>query len=681
MERHGVDFRTLSKEWERSGEKTRLFSKPPEEIGTRAKTVDEADATIRNNNGRHTDYDPDANDLSLAEIAAIKRDSKRWLSLPDSERVGHRRVQTRIEGERLAASAGAGGGPPTLPPTSYKELQGRSFSGLTSETIDEMAHNAATKAVGTLLYDFSQRSVISSQLRLMLPFAEAYREVLSVWAKVIKENPAILRRSQQVWNAGTQPSYFGELNGSPEGEGFIRDDPNTGQKVFNVPLLSNAFEAIQEKLAPGLPVQPLTMGAAGLNIVSTTIAPSGGPIPQAAVAITQLPGIGKTLQFKADRLFGPMNPRPLINEWLFPFGQPSDLKGIMWNSLPMPQWAKSTLSVLFTGSAARDRREAHVARVLMSTGDYNDKNGSVSQEQLDVFMGDVRKQTRFIGILETASKFVTPSSSSFQWTIEDKNGNKVLLALMAQDWRKIQKANPEVGAALKVFTKKWGAKNILGIGPRSIPIEGYLQSTEEAIAWRDENAIFAEANPEIFGLFGPSKGKFSYQAWSKSVSEGRRRVLTLDEQLDMAQSRAAAHQLDVWAKNESIDLKSTNKQIRKEISDKKEQLDDEFHKRRRRQSDFDRWPDQIKMVLDLANSKTTAKFGVTAVLKRYKGMRERVLGTQEGTYGLSEKVLSESKKVQDEVAWLWDQGQALAQQNPEFRVMWDDLLSRERGFQ
>ena len=69
-------------------------------------------------------------------------------------------------------------------------------------------------------------------MRAIFPFGNAYKEILTTWAKLIAENPEVIRKGQVTVNALRQENPFSPV----EGQGFIAQDEITGEDVFYYPF-------------------------------------------------------------------------------------------------------------------------------------------------------------------------------------------------------------------------------------------------------------------------------------------------------------------------------------------------------------------------------------------------------------------------------------------------------------
>lgn len=122
-----------------------------------------------------------------------------WAKDPDGANL------SRSEVRRLESKARAG--------------QGSSITDL--ESADLIGRAAATRDTRKLLYELTEQGQFSDAARAAIPFAEAWKEILTSWTRIVRDRPSVMRRGQQV------------IEGA-RGGGFFYSDPSTGDEMFCV---------------------------------------------------------------------------------------------------------------------------------------------------------------------------------------------------------------------------------------------------------------------------------------------------------------------------------------------------------------------------------------------------------------------------------------------------------------
>ena len=116
---------------------------------------------------------------------------------------------------------------------------------VTIEELDDYAKYVAVNNMKELLYDASSRSNLQDALRIIMPFAPAWKEVIGTYAGFLKKNPIGSARS-------FQRIYTGIANADPDndGRGFFYNDPVTNAMTFMFPASGALAKAITGLVAP-----------------------------------------------------------------------------------------------------------------------------------------------------------------------------------------------------------------------------------------------------------------------------------------------------------------------------------------------------------------------------------------------------------------------------------------------
>ena len=98
------------------------------------------------------------------------------------------------------------------------------------DSVDEVAKAHALSETKKLLYDLSERTRVWEATRLIFPFGEAFQEIITTWARLLKDNPAPVRRFQLMVEKGRETNPFDLENTD---RGFFYQDPTTGEEMFS----------------------------------------------------------------------------------------------------------------------------------------------------------------------------------------------------------------------------------------------------------------------------------------------------------------------------------------------------------------------------------------------------------------------------------------------------------------
>jgi hypothetical protein len=404
--------------------------------------------------------------------------------------------------------------------------------------IDELAKAYAIDDVKTLLYDLQKRSQAADQIRLISPFAEAWKEVVTRWTDLML-NPMKLGRSvknlhrfDQIVNAA-RGTDFGEVMGAPRvwdpekerfvQQGFFAED-EFGEEVFLYP--GSQFVTHQlTKILPGPEMKiPLTGRVAGLNMIGQVF-PGLGPIAQIPVThfLADKPGWQRTLRGA-----------------LLPFGSIADAEGATsWlDALNYaPPWMRSGIQALTAGgySSASNRiwanAEMAAANYLYSTGNYD----THSQGGVTKLLEDARQAAPALYMVKALVSFGAPTAPRLDWMVKTENQGLVRLAMLRDDYYRMVAEDPKT--ADDIFLERWGDSAGLTMQAFTREITGGIGVSKEWGDWSksSEAKHLKGLYPATWAFHGPQGGEFNYDTYLQQILGGKREQLDVDEYMALGQ--------------------------------------------------------------------------------------------------------------------------------------------------
>lgn len=417
-------------------------------------------------------------------------------------------------------------------------LDDTSAGNLTLEQADDILKRRALDHTRELLYDLHKRGQFFDAARLVFPFGEAWKEVITTWGRIIKDNPNSLRRAQQIIQ-GAREAEVDPVTGLPtgQGEGFFRYDPQTGQEVFTYPLSSWLSQQSVNipflgKIGPDSPVPvPMRGAVQSLNMVA-----SG------------LPGIGPVVQIPASEII-PKGPAwDGVRSQLFPFGEPEgDGAWDKFLSAIKSNWGKRVERA--AADPRTDRMKGNmvfdVMSVLVSTGEYDIVNDEDAVYELNRLYHDAREKANGLSWLSALGAFTLPASPGYDFYAEDKTGNLVLLQQLRDEWNEKRNKLYDKGVpnasqeAFRWFINQYGTDNIFATQAKSTLKVVGLEPTKEMRRWERENPDAVTNFPQTWGLFAPKGGEFNYDAYVSQIDVGYRDPMTPETAARAAISRRA----------------------------------------------------------------------------------------------------------------------------------------------
>jgi hypothetical protein len=448
-----------------------------------------------------------------------------------------------IDVETVVARAQKAG----LPDSMVRQLRERGrlamAGGGTPSTIDDIdgiARSAALSDVRDLLFDATKRGAFFDQMRLIMPFGDAFKEVYETWIRLMilrRGRPAksLLKGVRGAMTAeGLGPGDIygydpetGEYSAYPDGkpEGLLWRDPRKGgQWMFSYPM-SGAMSKLGLFGGGDYPGANMVAPASSLNIAGSLF-----------------PGLGPVVdQFVAASL--PDDPRiDGIREWIFPFGEPSEPDTPAGRALDarslIPGWIKRSTAVMadselggilynflnnVDGDPSFQSTRAHVFKQYISM-----LGGRMpGRSELAELDAESRKIALRIHAMRGLGQLIGPASPQPQFMVEASEGN-VIATILAEELNRAEKEAIENGESrdqavvdlLEMFGPQvWGY-----VAPNSESLVPGMEASDEWWDWYRTNTEAVEQYPNVGAYFGPVSpaNSFSLKAYSSQMDMGLR---------------------------------------------------------------------------------------------------------------------------------------------------------------
>lgn len=385
-------------------------------------------------------------------------------------------------------------------------LRARAAKGYGSHTlteVDVLAKRQALDFTKQLLYDTAEKGQLSDALRLVFPFAEAQKEVMTRWAKLGTENLPVARRAQQI------------VQGA-EGAGFFYKDEQTGEEMFAYP----GGELLTEKLF-GLPIK-LGGQAASLSLFGSGV----------------MPGVGPAIQVPAGWLLAGRPEFDELRSFISPFGtqeEPESAKGVAGDVVGafIPAWANK----LITGGIASkdDRAFSNAVMDVWAAGVSSGKWSTETEEDVQNGLQAARNRARGLFFLRgLASAGGAPTAVTPEYMAQDASGRWHMADILRQDYRAMMDKDPQ--GANRTFLEKYGDNAFAYMQSRTETLTS-APTGVEAADWVRANQELVSKYPKVYGFFAPQGGNLDYQQYLRQIATGERITLTEDQFASKAQDR------------------------------------------------------------------------------------------------------------------------------------------------
>ena len=368
-----------------------------------------------------------------------------------------------------------------------------------------LAKGRALDQTQTLLYDAAKRGQMSDVLRIIMPFAEAQKEVMGVWAKVgLVDNQAVLRRAQQTLSAA-------------RGSGAFYKDPTTGEEMFTFP----GSQFLTEHTI-GMPI-PLTGRVAGLNTFGSGI----------------IPGVGPAVQIPTRYLLPDKPQFDDLHKFLDPFGASAgETEGILEQQFP--SWLTSVKRAMSASDS--DRTFANAVKDVWAMGVSAGRYRTGTPEEIQEGLDDAKRNARILYVIKGAAALggaPTPPSPAFM--AMDKDGKWHLAKVLSEDYRKMLD-DPEIGVdgASEAFLDKYGNNAFAFMQAKTYSTVPSAPSTVDYRAWTGTSEGEAAAKyKDIGALFGPQGEGFDYNSYLRNIKRGDTVNLTPEQFTEQTNNRLA----------------------------------------------------------------------------------------------------------------------------------------------
>jgi hypothetical protein len=262
---------------------------------------------------------------------------------------------------------------------------------LSVEDADRAAKHYALGTTKKLLYDLHEKGQAFDALRIVAPFGEAWREVLTRWARLanpITGNPLVgYRLNQGVGEARKGHVFY--------------PDPTTGEERFAYPggqLLTDLLTGVPAKVSA--PVQSLNTVTGGGTAV--------------------LPGFGPVVQLAASAVLPDSPTWDDIRGVVSPYGEQDSSGG--WFSKAalvagVPAYMNKIIAAGGGGTPDQKRQLASTTRDVMaylySTGDYD-----TSPESQAKLIEDAQRKAKYLFFLRGLAQSTAPAAPAYEFAVQ-----------------------------------------------------------------------------------------------------------------------------------------------------------------------------------------------------------------------------------------------------------------------
>lgn len=375
----------------------------------------------------------------------------------------------------------------------------------TAEHLDDYAKFVSLTKMKALLYDASDRSNFGDAMRIVAPFASAWREIVGTYVGFLADNPVgVTRNFQRI--------YTGAKGADPDndGRGIVFQNPQTGQMMFSFPVSG-----------------PMAKFFTGLNAGLTA------PVARVSQGVQAYPAIGPIMQVAVSKLMPDVPETDFITKMLLPYGRKS---GIDFQ----PGWFNKFTQALRANekdtSTTYFNTYIETVRAMSASGDY-DLSDSQQVQQLEK---DAKFKARILTGFRAASQFFGPTAATTEFKVPTGQGDIFVGDLIKEFYR--MQADPKIGydGAVPEFLKVYGDEAALYVSSKSRSLVEGQEATEVFGAWERRNGDLLKQFPDVAAYLAPTGSDFDFSVWDRQLSQGTRVKLSDNEMIELSQQRIGA---------------------------------------------------------------------------------------------------------------------------------------------
>ena len=371
--------------------------------------------------------------------------------------------------------------------------------------IEEEARKSALRETRDLLYDLAEETRIAEIVTFIMPFFNAWQEVIGRWAKLSVENPYFVAKAAKLYSAEWDAEFLGinevssydEASVANKEEELGRSLTDSELKEFETGnylvwrLPEPIKEAIPESLTPGplgeiLREQDIRFNKEGLASMLQSTTPGFGPLVSIPVneMLLKNPSLEESVKF------------------MFPFGPP---EGSFTNRLVqgfLPSWQQNVVN-RWMDTPTKERMVQYFAQQLYV---------QAADNGMPVNLGDEADVARWLRAAEDrANSFFLFRAAQGLFVPTSTTAISPYSELM-NEYRKLRTRHGEKEAD-SIFLESYG-EDLFGLTARMTRLnDGVAASVESEKGYMANQELvqqFPEIGAWITGSIGPADEKYSF---------------------------------------------------------------------------------------------------------------------------------------------------------------------------
>ena len=555
----------------------------------------------------------------------------------------------------------------------------------TRKQVEMLGDMHGAESVDNILYNFDKQSYFATKHALLFGFFDAFKEQWSFWLRQMAMQPSLMEKARLVQQGaiGMQvPSWAG---GEP-GRGFLFKDEDTGQQVVAVPFSRQVYSMLGMNAEERISTRNLSL----LGQAVPGFFGIGGMVMDSVIP--------KTEMFNG------------IRSAFFPFGDPTakasiadyfaapwlqGLAGAALSAFGGTEVGKkfdfvSNLEALVT-SEMSDTLKATTINAVLTNIAANSDGLPVTGEQRVKLIEDAENKANALIIFKSLFRIFSPAASMTKYFVETEQEN-VTAGAVLDDLRKFVDETETYSDAVTKLLEKYGDSAWIFLSGSTKAAPG-MQPTKEFAQWFRQNESIVTNYPEVGAYLGPQTGEFDPGAYSSQRSAGYRKPADIKKRQEEALNNLA------WTIYNNQKKALINKGAKLGIPYETVVNTPEYKAVMKQKSDeikkqFPLWSPratsgevegtlvaQLDEISRMVKDKKVLKTVTGQTLEKYWSYRQKMVDkaiAQDPTLINDAWRTSRSSGTALSLRQKLDQmGEYLVQQNSDFSVIWQNVLSRE----
>jgi hypothetical protein len=296
----------------------------------------------------------------------------------------------------------------------------------------------------------------------------------------------------------------------------------------------------------------------------------------------------------------------------------------------------------------------------------NQKYDLSTEDGVTRLMADARGTAQKLTILRAIGQFTGPASPTAQFKVPTKKGDKFVNELQ-KELRRFEQEDYD--SAVDRFLGLYGDELNLYLSSKSRAIAQGLEATEEFGVWERNNSDLINQYPDTAYFMAPrGGGDFNFTVWQRQLQEGKRAKLTDREMIDLAQNRVGS--VKYRAARRMFGANPTALQ-REALRNYRDYLNEKLPGfPRRAEFQANKLQNDIDQLYKLVADPRLKDNAIAKSTRQYLDAR---------TAAMQSNNLNsfQAKKAASARIALYQLGESLASQNPEFDRIWSRFLAQE----